>query len=280
MTTTTRFSPSPSPVVLIAGGARSGSTLLGMLLGAQPNAVFLGESNRWTSNNRPKNAGCGCGVPFEQCEFWTTVRNRAGVDLDAFQPDDFEYVDGVVRIQQVAREVSGANVVIDSSKDPRYLRKLASHRKVEPVFIHVLRDPRATLVSAYRGWRVKRDLSTPPSLWLAFRVGLYWRRINRRCQRLIRTPEDSASTIRYEDLAADPERIIHELGQLAGIRAGRFVTDIGQQHVPNGNPSRFSSGHITVAVDDAWRSALPLRYQRVVCLLGYPLTARFGYRVG
>ncbi len=263
--------------ILIAGTSRSGSTLLGMLLGSQPEALFVGESRGW-SVNWQRNWLCGCGTPFRECGFWSDVLELAAADLDALTPEDPGYIDAVICIQQAARRVSGADVIVDSSKKPTYFERLGRHPAVTPITVHIIRDPRGVVTSAHRGWKKKRDPLTRPPLTLTIRVTVHWERTNFACQRLLRRVNERTATIRYEDLVADPEAVTRRLANLAGIDIVEPVTRIGRQHVPSGNPLRYSSGDLPVTLDDAWHRVLSTSHQRLAFLLGLPLTARYGYR--
>lgn len=48
-------------------------------------------------------------------------------------------------------------------------------------------------------------------------------------------------------------------------------------HIVAGNPSRFTTGSVTLRVDDEWRSRLPRRDQLLVQLATGPLMMRYGY---
>lgn len=69
-------------IVFIAGSSFSGSTLISLILGAQPNAVFGGElkdyKRRMQSEIRGSGSFCSCGASRERCEFWGDVQARYG----------------------------------------------------------------------------------------------------------------------------------------------------------------------------------------------------------
>ena len=48
-------------------------------------------------------------------------------------------------------------------------------------------------------------------------------------------------------------------------------------HIVAGNPSRFTTGEVTIRSDDAWKREMPLWDQRVVAALTLPLRMRYGY---
>src|SRR6476659_9772003 len=66
----------PPRVLFIAGPARSGSTLLAMLLGATDGMVDTGELNYAWRTVFLRNEYCGCGRRFRDCRFWSAVVDR------------------------------------------------------------------------------------------------------------------------------------------------------------------------------------------------------------
>jgi hypothetical protein len=69
-------------VLFIAGGGRSGSTILHNLLGQIDGFVAVGELRYIWGRAALKNQSCGCGVPFSQCVFWHDVMIKAFGGLD------------------------------------------------------------------------------------------------------------------------------------------------------------------------------------------------------
>ncbi|MGI9157978.1 MAG: hypothetical protein ACR2FG_15330, partial [Marmoricola sp.] len=66
----------PPVVVFIGGAGRSGSTLLGQLLGQLSGFAAVGEmASRFFAKNLELQY-CGCGAPVPTCPFWTAVAQR------------------------------------------------------------------------------------------------------------------------------------------------------------------------------------------------------------
>jgi hypothetical protein len=59
-------------VLFIAGWQRSGTTLIGDLLGSTGGAQHVGELE-YLRRPKHKSGLCGCGRPFEECEYWRPV---------------------------------------------------------------------------------------------------------------------------------------------------------------------------------------------------------------
>lgn len=167
-------------VLYIAGWGRSGSTIMGNILGQLPGFAHVGEiSNVWTRGVL-ENTPCGCGTPFSECATWSRVFGRAfgGVDVEharrmmalslrqpnnktlllraavgrAIALDDGdtgarEYKDNLRRLYGSIVSEMDANVIVDSSKVPSYAVALASLPNVDVRVVHLVRDPRATSYS-------------------------------------------------------------------------------------------------------------------------------------
>jgi hypothetical protein len=172
-------------IVYVAGSGRSGSTVLGQVLGAIPNWTFCGELRQGFSILTANNL-CGCGTPAQECDFWRAVIEHAfgGFDRDvlerasaltervslhrhslvhlsplktsSFMRDTAEYAEIVARVYQGIRSVTGSDVIVDSSKIPSYYFVLKESGYLETKIVHILRDSRAV---AYSNRRKKYDPS-------------------------------------------------------------------------------------------------------------------------
>jgi hypothetical protein len=156
-------------ILFIAGSGRSCSTFLGHILGQIKGFCFVGEAiHAWRVIG---DRICGCGVPLEDCDFWTTVRRTAGggrvpppseffalgrlarwrhLPL-TFLPDRDRRLEsrygqswkGGERLYEVAAAVSGAKVIVDSSKSVPYARALDLLPGLDVRVVHLVRDARA-----------------------------------------------------------------------------------------------------------------------------------------
>jgi hypothetical protein len=52
---------------------------------------------------------------------------------------------------------------------------------------------------------------------------------------------------------------------------------LGVDHTVAGNPMRFHQGPLALRLDEAWKSKLPERDQRIVAAVTTPLRLRYGY---
>jgi len=84
----------PARLVYIAGSGRSGSTLIERALGAAPRWVNVGELIELFRKPTVAVELCGCGEPFEECQFWSTV---GGVAFGGWSPSLLTRVGGLQR---------------------------------------------------------------------------------------------------------------------------------------------------------------------------------------
>jgi Sulfotransferase family len=168
-------------VLFIVGALRSGSTLLDRVIGAHEGFCSIGEAHTIWERSFGENQLCGCGKPFYPCEFWTDVSRRAfGVAPTEFdstsaiylkdsvgrirhspwlffplrlqhnRADLSAYSDLIRRLYDAIKAVSGARVIVDSSKSPTHALTLASLPGIKVDLVHLVRDPRAVAFSQQR----------------------------------------------------------------------------------------------------------------------------------
>ncbi len=167
-------------VIYIAGHGRSGSTLLEEILGQVPNLTSIGELRHIWHTGFPADEACGCGKPLRECGFWTAVVKKAFGGIANFDPatiqavrrrvdrtqyipfmlsplrprryagDIAEYGRVRVALYRAIQEVSGAEIVVDSSKDISSLYLLPAIAPIELHAVHLVRDSRAVAYSWQR----------------------------------------------------------------------------------------------------------------------------------
>ena len=180
---------------------------------------------------------------------------------------------------------TGARVVVDTSKRPLDAALLAGVPDLDTYVLHVVRDPRAVVHSWRRAktFTTAGELRTMGTRGLASSVrrwtgnALFAETLRRRY------PADHWLHVRYEDFAAHPRDTIEEVLDFLGLSGATtpFSDDrtarLHPNHIVAGNPSRFTTGDVTIRSDDAWTREMPLRDQRVVAGLTLPLLLRYGY---
>ena len=61
----------------------SGTTLLGMVCGLIDDHVFVGDLKTVWDEGVHRNYLCGCGIPFRECPFWSSVIRHAYGSIEA-----------------------------------------------------------------------------------------------------------------------------------------------------------------------------------------------------
>ena len=179
---------------------------------------------------------------------------------------------------------TGASVVVDISKRPLDAAVLAGVPDLDTYVLHVVRDPRAVVHSWRRAktFSAAGEVRTMGTRGLASSVrrwtgnALFAEALRRRY------PPERWLHLRYEDFAARPRATTEQVLDFLGVRAATSFTDartarLRPNHIVAGNPSRFTTGDVTIRQDDAWTREMPRRDQRVVVGLTLPLLYRYRY---
>jgi hypothetical protein len=296
-----------TPVLFIAGSIRSGSTLLDRMLGAVPGLVSTGEVRfvweRWAGTGYR----CGCGCPMRACPFWGDVfdhafgrrsteaahdlaRIRRRIDQwwrlpqlrstrgsASWKGDLGLFLEALRTLYTAIREVSGADVVVDSSKGSSYGQLLAlAGPPLRVHVVHLVRDPRAIVYSVTR--RRKRDPGTGRDLdspgTIATAAG--WS-VSNLLVASLRAHSAAYGVLFYEDLVRNPSEALTDVLRMAHVsdRPLPFVADreiqLGADHLVAGNPNRFHRGQVRIAPDEEWRGHLPTAARTVASGLTWPV---------
>ena len=260
--------------------------------------MFLSAGFRW-------GARCACGEPFTECAFWREVIDEAMPSTDersrqvleragrglisnrrtprllrgraAWSDDECSMAALYVALYRAIAGVSGARLIVDSSKTPAYGMFLAAQPELDVRVIHLVRDARAVAHSWTRRKTWKAAAAGDERLMKQLNTGgaaRQWLIANLFCE-FMRRSADHVVTVRYEDLAADPEGVVERaLSELdVPTSSAASLTDHGFL----GNPIRFDRAPREVVLDDAWLVELPDRQRRLSTLLTFPLLLRHGY---
>jgi hypothetical protein len=297
-------------VLFIGGYGRSGSTLLDRILGQLDGFCSIGELRHVFQEGYLENRLCGCGVPFRSCEFWSRVTERAfggpaaldvadllrlqrrvdrwwrvpqlasGVGTSRRAAELARYREALRRLYVAIAAVSGARVIVDSSKDVSHgyvLRDVGE--PVEPYVLHLVRDSRAV------AWSWQRRKFNPGNgadmqRYSLLRTSAEWSAINALTAlhgRLGRR----YGRVRYRELTADAPGAIAEILRLLDeparprpLAAADPIV-LGTDHTAAGNPVRFHTGPVTVRPDDEWRDRMPLGGRALVTALTLPGLLRY-----
>jgi len=180
---------------MICGAGHSGSTLLGLLLDSHSCCFYIGEGAkvRFLGDERKALRKRACKICGEDCPVWSDF------SWDRSQPLYSAIMGRVDR-----------PVVIDSSKDPEWLRgRIAELDRagIHGVLLLLLRDGRAVINSRLRKYP-DRDAATQIRDWM--------QQIER-SRELYRDFGGSRLTVRYEALATRPDLEMQRVCTAAGL---------------------------------------------------------------
>lgn len=298
-----------SVVLYIGGTGRSGSTILANLLGEADGYVSVGELRFLWERGLHEDRLCGCAEPFSQCPFWQTVLRSAFAD-DAPDP---RHVMGLLHertrlrrlpavlsrgsgsrtmapilspLYRAVAEVSGAGVVVDSSKLPTYAALLDGLPELNVRMVHLVRDPRAAAFS----WQRAKDLPDRAPRRTMERRGIVksaalWAVWNAALEQLWRDRPEHYIRVAYEDLVDDPQRQLRRIvaafdlgGSPWDALTGPRTAHLSVHHTVAGNPGRLQHGAQLLRADDEWASRMPTWQQAVVRSITAPVLRRSHHR--
>ncbi len=304
-------------VLYIGGAGRSGSTLLCRVIGEQPHFHPVGEALNIWQQGVIENRRCSCGSSFHKCPFWQDVadnapgifeRTAAGqfatfttkwlrtrhlpklwtrrtrTDFAAILPPG--YLQALSRLYKSIQEVSGAKIIVDSSKSPMYAYLIGLVDTLQVTSVQLVRDPRAV---AFSWQRRLIDPQAPETTYLSQRqlanVTLEWIMSNLSMEIVSRVSAGRQRRLSYEEFVSDPLSTARDLAEFAGeafLQSGN--TPEGEMvlptvHMVSGNPNRFVTGEIPIELDNEWRSALKGPRWLLVTTMTLPFLGRYEYHL-
>ena len=277
-------------VVFIAGCGRSGTTLLGQLLGEFEGFVNVGEAARYLFD-RSKDLPCGCGASAGDCPFWKDMFHAIPEELahqgtKSLRIRSFpslymrtrghripaEYAPILAALGDTYRTIvrdTGSNVIIDSSKYPSTALLAGLIPNVELHVVHVVRSPHSVVASWTRknGYLAVHPPGRVVSWWWAYNV----------LSEALKSRAKSYRLVRYEDFARNPGPVLQNI--TADVTGSPLPMDflegseatVHVQHSLAGNPSKFNTGKIKI------RDANTVGKGRLLNLLTFPLQRRYQY---
>jgi hypothetical protein len=292
-------------ILYIAGPARSGSTIVGNLLGQADGLFHIGEATSLWQMGLDRDASCGCGKLLKNCSVWEPVLHRAfgGIEnidrrsvakarrgvprsykipfITSWNEDSYyekyeHYLSILKRFYGSVAHVTQCEWIVDSSKIPSLAYLLEQARGIRVYVLHLIRDPRAILYS----WKRKaiEGFTVKPTKNLAG-----WNSRNAVIEFLRYKHKLNYLRLRYEDFAASPESSIQEILHFIGRPDEdlHFISNsqarMKATHTIWGNPKRSKRGSIDIIPDDAWRFDSPSHLKTYATLASWPLMLRYDY---
>jgi hypothetical protein len=296
-------------VVGIVGSGRSGSTLLGQVLAADPAFVMLGELRYLWDQGYRDDARCTCGQPFASCPFWSAVDaaafgRLAPADLAALVQlkwsvyrlrripeylvhgvarDRLTWATWMRRAYEGSLEVSGADAVIDTSKDKLHWLVMLADPAVELDLVHLVRDPRGVAHSWARHKVGPDGAETRIAVQTPWRSSVQWM-FDNAVALPFRRRARSVTLVRYEDFVGDPQATVRRIVDAVGagdrdrpVRADAATVFAARSHIFAANPNAFESSTRPLRLDDDWRRAMRPADRAKVCSICWPAMLRYRY---
>jgi UDP-N-acetylglucosamine transferase subunit ALG13 len=308
--------PAGLPVLYIGGWGRSGSTLLDRVMGQVPGFFSVGELREIWQRGLAENRPCGCGAAFLDCPFWTDVGKAAFGGWEAVDQAEVlrlrysldrgwslplllarkarlphsegigKYTRTLQDLYRAIGEVSGAKVVIDSSKLPSHALLVRLVDGVDLRLVHLVRDSRGVVYSWHK--RVLNRVTSGEPQYMekygtvsasARYVFYNW------LTRLVGWLGIPYMRMRYEDFIADPRAGVERIHALLGMplqdKDLSFVRDgsvsLQPNHTVDGNPMRFAVGSVDLRVDEEWKTGMSASDRLWVTTITSPMLLRYGY---
>ena len=296
---------SSTNILYIMGAGRSGSTILGNVLGQVNGLCHIGEFVSFWEFGLPRDERCGCGNRLSSCMFWQDVLDRSfGIE----RPESLEYLRGirssltrthritgdlksaqsggykrngylrkVLEVYREIQDVSGAAWIVDSSKLPSFAYLLSLAENINLSILHLVRDPRAVAFS----WKRRSISGHRASIWKA---PILWTLRNRAAEAFKRYGTVPYSLIRYEDFVSHPESVVarilsfiqHKTDELPFLSENRVR--LAPTHAIGGNPSKHSIGEISIEADVQWIESFSRRDRLWVNVITASQRERYGYK--
>lgn len=304
-------------VVYVVSGTRSGSTVLDTVLGGIDGWFSSGELRFLWERGLLEERRCGCGEPVASCPVWSEVLRRpvgsGGRTLgDVHARDVIDWQRDALRVRHTWRllhdrrglrsnaslaayaevlsslyaaiaDVTGARVIVDSSKHPSDAALLRLLDGVDASYVHIVRDPRAVAFSWQRR-KADPDGQEEMPRWGVTETALNWDAVNAAADALGRKVDpDRFLRFRYEDLVADPRGSVARIAALVGEPDARLpfvdehTAELGTNHTVSGNPGRFRTGPVTLRLDDEWVAHQAARDRWATTALALPMLLRYRY---
>jgi hypothetical protein len=309
---TVRSTDSPC-VLYVAGLPRSGSTVLGYVLGGLPSAIFVGElAFFW--RRFAESELCSCSKPLPDCHFWSAVVQNAFGQMSIEQARELNRLErrvirrqwllGLTPVRWSTRrsqrinimleerdrlcrsicEIANAELIIDSGKEVIFGAIMTRLNSGSFHAVHLVRDPRGVAFSWQKQVRSDSEPADMPRS-PAIKTAARWIFTNLLTQLSLKRLSSTYQRLRYEELVARPDDIARQIWDTvsgpsgsAGW-AGHEAQHASQHHLVGSNPGvrRHLGGELRLTLDEEWQVQLPRTQQRLVVAVCSALMAAYGY---
>lgn len=248
-------------VVLIAGAAHGGTTILNMVLGQHPRIFATGKLRDFPAGDVFSETNiCSCGEPAPACPYWRQVRERYQSYHDR-SPEE-----KLPELFRLISELSGRDFVGDVTHNVHYAGLLQQTAGIELYLVHVVRDGRGVVYS-----RLRKDIrmgvlddSPLKRLQRVFRITRRWSWQIRRYAALEKKLGSRAVRVSYEAICRDPRATLQAVGDCLGLdfnaigerlAAGQPLQPV--PHMIRGNAKLRAHRSVVLRHDTAYLTEMP-----------------------
>ncbi len=302
-------------VIYILGEGRSGSTLIERILGQHSEIFAAGELKHIWERSFIENQLCSCGKKFKECNIWQKIiQDLEPYNIDPYEQMDVQNKISRLRhyfklkklkknatlkndddLMKLANtyytlyrsilKSTGKKYVLDASKHPVFAFILSMHPKIELHTIHLVRDLRG-VAYAWTKKKIRPEITTHKELmpqYSVLRTSASWDIVNFIGEKL-KNYAHSYTLIRYEDIISDPQKHIQKIfdhlnlnNEIESIFTNDQTVNLKTNHTVAGNPMRFTTGPVTLTLDEKWKVNMSTKDKLISKILGYPYLFKYGY---
>jgi Sulfotransferase family len=216
-------------VIYVMGAGRSGSTIVGVTLGNCGEVFYAGELDAWLSRS---------GEPQlddpRRTRFWSRVREQVAGAPELFGWEAQRAIERSIspfrvhkwrarrrlrepyrrvteNLYQAVSRVAGTPLIVDTSHYPLRARELQALDGIDLFLLYLMRDPQRVVASFNRtdvAQYSKSTLTTNVYLWLTNLLSVWV---------FLRQDRERRVFVRYENFVADPEGVVREILERAGV---------------------------------------------------------------
>jgi len=254
------------PVVFVVGTGHCGSTLVDLILDSHPDIFGAGELISVSENDTcdPFWRRVLNGFPPQRTEIYTTKWNLLQKKSVYYYTQSKEPVDENAFIShleelysRITRE-SGAQVIVDSSKNIERVLLLSRSDIIQPYVLHLSRDWGGVFWSYYKKY--------PDNFWSAL---LKWPLVNLKISIAMRRMRALPYLfLRYEDLCRDARVSMQNVTRWLSLPFAEDMLHFRNHahHTVGGNRMKKSSDS-TITLDEEWKRSAPRLGRTLITLL-------------
>lgn len=289
-------------MIFIVGSSRSGTTMVGRIMGKNPEVHTFGELHFFENLIESEDVRTRPALPDREARalvarlltssrkdlFAPTESAAYRADIDAILATTEPHDAVSLYLAVLAHETKTAGARVACEQTPRYLFSLKEvfaavpHARV----IVIIRDPRAVLVSQANKWRrrflgatniPRREALRSWANYHPLMIAKLWASCSQASRRYAR--DERVMEVRFEELLADPATVVREMADHAGVVFDEAMLDVPQVGSSHGKDSPDKLG-VNPAMISSWKNGDLGRIGTALCewVAGDEMRAR-GYKL-